>query len=112
VGGSSSDLPLSQSLQLAGTPPVFPKLTPNSSLAELAANPRGKPIYDGMINGMLGPLKVTDDMTEEQIAAAKKSRNTILGFINEMPMIKMVRMSQGRFTEEAMNDILKKVNED
>jgi beta-glucosidase len=111
VGGSSRDLPLRQVLHLAGTPPVHPKLTPYSSLGELAANPRGKPIYDGMVNGMLGQLKITPDMTEEQVAAAKKARNTILGFINEMPMIKMVQVSRGRFTEEAMNDILKQVNQ-
>jgi beta-glucosidase len=112
VGGSSRDLPLNQVLNLAGTPPVLPKLTPDSSLAELSANPRGKPIYDEMINGMLGQLKITDDMTEEQAAVARKTRNTILGFINEMPLKKLVRASQGRFTEERMHEILKAVNQE
>ncbi len=111
VGGSSRDLPLHQVLHLAGTPPVHPKLTPYSSLGELEANPRGKPIYDQLVQGMLGRFAVTDQMTEDQAAAARKSRKTILGFINEMPLIKMVQVSQGRFSEQQMHEILQEVNQ-
>jgi hypothetical protein len=51
------------------------------------------------------------NLSPQDYAAAKKGRETMLIFIREIPLEKMVMMSQGAFTEEALQGILAAVSE-
>jgi beta-glucosidase len=114
VGGSSRDLPLRQTLTVEGLPRGYPKLTRFSSLADLAAHPRGRPIYDQLMKSMLdaaaksAPAKPS---TSEEQATAKRALDTMTMFMREQPLCKLVMVSQGQFSEETMQGILQAVNQ-
>jgi beta-glucosidase len=108
VGGSSQQLPLKQTLAVQSTQSVFPKLTRMSLLKELAANPKGKPVYDQMLAGMAASFAGDQAKDPE---ALKKSIEMAKTFFNDLPIAKMVNMSQGKFTEEMMQGILMMVNQ-
>jgi beta-glucosidase len=107
VGGSSQDLPLKASVDVQSTQTIFPKLTRNSMLKDLAANPKGKPVYDQMVAGMAGAMGTSEKDKE----AAKKTQEMMKTFMNDMPLSKMVGMSGGKFTEEMLQGILMMVNQ-
>lgn len=113
AGSSSRDLPLTVVVQVDGGPPPLPKITRKSTFADLERHPRGKPIYDRFIAQMLGSQPKLEDMnlSPQDYAAAKKGRETMLIFIREIPLEKMVMMSQGAFTEEALQGILAAIGE-
>lgn len=112
AGGSSRDLPLSQQVEVDGGTPPPPHITRHSNFAEVEQHPRGKPIYDAFIARMLGNQPKLEELNlgPAEYAAAKKARETMLVFVREIPMGKMVMLSQGAFTEEALQGILTAVN--
>ncbi len=114
VGGSSRHLPLQVTLKVEGSRNAYPKLTRYSSLADLAANPRGRPIYDQIVKGMLDAAAksaAAKPQAPEQEAAAKQALQTQMMFMRELPMCRLVTTSQGQFSEEALEGILKAVNQ-
>lgn len=108
VGDSSRDLPLSAVVQVDGGPQPLPKITRHSTFADVERHPRGKPIYDAFIAKILGHQPKLEDLhlSPEKYAAAKKARETMLVFVREIPLEKMVMLSRGAFTEEALQGIL------
>ncbi len=114
VGTSSRDLPLSQQVTVDGGELPYPKITRKSTFAEVERNPRGKPFYDNFIANMMDSEPAPDEnkMTPQQKAAAKKARETMLVFMREIPLEKLVMLLQGAFTEEAMLGIVAAVNGD
>lgn len=112
AGSSSRDLPLSQKVTVDGGELPLPKITPKSNFADVERHPRGKPIYDNFIANMMGSRPAPDEseMTPQQKAAAKKAHETMLVFLREIQLEKLVMLSQGAFTEEAMLGIVAAVN--
>ncbi len=113
VGGSSRDLPLRQVLSVEGLPRAQPKLTRYSSLADLAAHPRGRPIYEQMMQSMLDAAtkNTTAPKTPAEEAEAKRARATLEVFMREQTLGKLVMASGGQFSEEMMQGILTAVNQ-
>jgi beta-glucosidase len=112
VGTSSRDLPLSAMVEVDGGTPPPPVITRQSNFGEVERHPRGKAIYDQFIANMLGNQPELDpaSMSPADYAAAKKGRDTLLMFMREIPLEKLVMLSQGAFTEEALQGILHSVN--
>jgi len=112
AGGSSRDLPLKQSLTVEGLPRRLPKLTRYSPLRELADHPASKPIYEQIIQGVIASGHAPDPAASiEEQAAARKSSDAIIVMMDEMPLCKLVQVSGGMFSEEAMLGILQAVNQ-
>ncbi len=114
VGTSSRDLPLVATVTVDGGSPPPPVITRHSNFGEVERHPKGKAIYDNFIAGMLGnqPELDPEKMSPADYAAAKKGRDTMLMFMREIPMEKLVMLSQGAFTEEALQGILHALNGD
>ncbi len=112
VGGSSRDLPLKQTITVEGIVSRFPKLTRYSSIGDLAKNPKSRPIYDQLMQGTLNRSNEKGKpLTAAEEAEAKKARDTMAAFMNEMPLCKLVLMSQGQFSEEMLQGILQAANQ-
>lgn len=106
VGGSSQSLPLKVTVDVTQTKVIYPKLTRNSMLKEFAMHPKGKAIYDqmmGSIGGMVPPGAKEDE-------SAKKGKRMMEAMLNDMPIYKMVGMSNGLFTEQMLDGIIQMVN--
>ncbi len=112
VGNSSRHLPLVATVQVDGGPPPPPIITRLSNFGEVERHPKGKAIYDQFIANMLGSQPPLDEaaMSPADYAAAKKGRDTMLMFIREIPLEKLVMLSQGAFTEETLQGILAATN--
>lgn len=108
AGTSSRDLPLQAVVEVDGGPAPTPKITRKSTFGDLERHPRGKPIFDGFIAQVLGSQPKLEDMnlSPQDYAAAKKARETMIIFLREITLEKMVMMSQGAFTEDALQGIL------
>ncbi|MBE2214593.1 MAG: glycoside hydrolase family 3 C-terminal domain-containing protein [Opitutaceae bacterium] len=112
AGGSSRELPLKQVLAVEGFRRGHPKLTRYSPLGELAGHPASQALYEQFVQGALATAPAADptDSPEAQ-AAARKARDTIVVFMNEMPLCKLVQVSGGVFSEEMLQGILQAVNQ-
>ncbi|EDY84828.1 Glycosyl hydrolase family 3 N terminal domain protein [Verrucomicrobiia bacterium DG1235] len=112
LGNSSRVLPLEDTIALDGGNLPLPPITPMSTFAEVERHPTGKPIYDNFIAQMQGDQPKLEDLelSPDEYAAAKKGRETMLVFLREIPLKKLVMLSQGAFTEEAMLGIIRAVN--
>jgi len=106
VGGSSDLLPLKTTIDVQATSVHYPVLTRNSLLREFAKNPKGKALYDQMIQGMMQGMGGSVKNDEE----SKKALESMMMYMNDMPIYKFVLMSQGKFTDEMLNGMLQMIN--
>jgi beta-glucosidase len=96
VGSSSQDLPLKQTIEVARSKQDWAPLTRDSLLKEFAKHPKGKAFHPQLVEAFgLG--------TPDEADIAVKA------FLDDMPVYKVCAFSEGRFTEEMLEDILKKV---
>ena len=97
VGASSQDLRLTQTIELHDPKPHVPRLTSDSLLKEFKNHPRGKTFYPELIAafGMGDPAE---------------GDNAVRAFLEDMPVYKVSAFSEGLFTEEKLNEILKKLD--
>jgi len=112
VGGSSASLPLEATVDIQATGLKYPKLTRNSLLKELNRSPMGQMVYQQMMAGMMqamqGGAKPAASPDEE--ANRRKAAAMMEVFMRETPLRNMVNMSQGQFTEEMLEGLLKQMN--
>lgn len=96
IGGSSQDLPLRQMIEVEATKQDCAPLTRDSLLKEFSNHPKGKAFHPQLVEafGMGNPDEA--DMA-------------VRAFLDDMPVYKVCAFSEGRFTEEMLEDILKKV---
>jgi beta-glucosidase len=111
AGGSSRDLPLKLALKVDGEQRGHPKLTRFSLVRELASIPAGRPVYDQFVQGATASLRSPDAAaTPQERFEAIKARDEMVVFMNEMPLCKLVLVTGGQFSEEALQGILQTVN--
>lgn len=111
AGGSSQSLPLQQSVEIESTSTNYPKLTEYSMLKDFQNHPKGKFIYPQLLQSLSG-ASATDSKSEptpEEAAARKKAQAMMAAFLSELPVKKLIGFSQGKFTEEMLQAILKQV---
>jgi beta-glucosidase len=114
VGGSSRDLALRAMIEVELAVPAYPKLSRYSLLKEFLSHPKGKRFYRELAEafglGIPGdPVESTADLTPEQAATKRKSDMAVKAFLDDMPVYKVCAFSEGRFTEERLNQILQQV---
>ena len=114
VGGSANDLTLKQTIEVTATQPPVPRLTRNSFLKEFVNHPKGKTFYKELVEafGLGNPreqLGNDSDLTLEEAAIKRKSDMAVQAFLDDMPVYKVCAFSEGKFTEERLEEILRGV---
>jgi beta-glucosidase len=96
IGASSQDIRLKQTIELQTTEPDVLPLTRDSLLKEFKHHPKGKAFYPELVAGFgMG------DPDEVDLA--------VRAFLEDMPVYKVCAFSEGRFTEERLNEILRQL---
>ena len=96
VGSSSQDLPLRQTIEVELTKQDCAPLTRYSLLKEFENHPKGKAFYPQLA---------------EAFGLGKPDEADMAGraFLDDMPVYKVCAFSEGKFTEQMLNEILKQV---
>jgi beta-glucosidase len=96
IGASSQDLRLRQMIEVEPTKQDYAPLTRDSLLKEFRNHPKGKAFHPRLIEafGMGNP---------------DEGDRAVRAFLDDMPVYKVCAFSEGRFTEEMLEDILQKV---
>lgn len=104
IGKSSRDICLKEVVKVISSQKIKNEYTRNSTLGELLRDPKGVQIVEPMIKGMLSGFanQASGDDTISRMMEA------MIGF---MPLRSMVTFSNGAFTEEGLEDILRMLNE-
>ena len=110
VGGSSVNLPLVKTVSVTATRAHHPKLTRNSLLIEFSKNPKGKAFYDQVISQMYSFMKIDPNTKIDE--EGQKAINSMMLYINDMPVYKFVLMSEGKFTDEMLEAAIGSINEE
>ena len=114
VGSSANDLTLKQTIEVTATQPPVPRLTRNSFLKEFVNHPKGKTFYKELVEafGLGNPREQPgndSDLTLEEAAIKRKSDMAVQAFLDDMPVYKVCAFSEGKFTEERLEEILRRV---
>ena len=104
VGSSSVTLPLKTTLEIQASKVAYPILTRNSLLREFSKNPKSKAFYEQTIGEAMKGMNKND-------AEAIKAWESTLLYFNDLPVYKYVLMSQGKFTEEMLSQLLQTINQ-
>jgi beta-glucosidase len=112
VGASSRDLALKQTLEVDVVRAAYPRLTRHSLLKEFASHPKGKAFHLQLVEafGLGNPFAQSEDlsaMTADEAAAKRKADTAVKAFLDDMPVYKVCRFSEGKFTEKMLESILK-----
>ena len=111
VGGSSRDLPLKETIEVQTTTQiVYPKLTRNSMLKDFQNHPKGNAFYPQLleVSAMDIPSE-SEALSPEEAAEKRKLRMFVMAFLDEMLVKKLPAISEGRFTDEKLDEILQQV---
>jgi beta-glucosidase len=96
VGASSQDLRLQQTIKVRGNETDPLPLTRDSTLKEFKNHPQGKAFYSELVEGFgMGDPDAVDIPTR--------------AFLEDMPIYKICAFSEGRFTEERLLEIFRKM---
>jgi beta-glucosidase len=110
VGGSSRDLPLKETIEVQTRTQAYPTLTRNSMLKDFQNHPKGSAFYPQLLeaSGMDIPSE-SDALSPQDAAEKRKLRMFVMAFLNEMLVKKLPAISEGKFTDEKLDEILQQV---
>ncbi|WP_224242820.1 glycoside hydrolase family 3 C-terminal domain-containing protein [Hyalangium gracile] len=112
VGGSSRELPLRQHVQVETAEVAVPALTRHSMVKEFKNHPKGKAFYSRLTHIITGDAFTKQNpvkLTPQEERARKKAEMSTMVFVNDMPVYKLVAFSEGKFTDQMLDDILAQV---
>jgi beta-glucosidase len=111
VGGSSRNLPLKETVEVQTTKIAYPALTRSSMLKDFQHHPRGKEFYPELLDasGVDVPPEV-EGLSPEEAAEKRKARMAVMAFLDEMVVNKLPAFSQGKFTDDRLQQILQQVS--
>ena len=77
-------------------------------------HPKGKAFHIQLVEafGLGNPYEQTGDtstLTQEEAAAKRKADMAVKAFLDDMPVYKVCPFSEGKFTEQSLEDVLKQV---
>lgn len=112
VGSSSRNLPLRKHVEVEAAEVPVSVLTRHSTVKEFKNHPKGQAFYLQLAKIIMGegygePSNVKRTPQEER--ARKKAEMSTLVFVHDMPVYKLVAFSEGKFSEQMLNDILAQV---
>jgi beta-glucosidase len=108
VGGSSQGPFLTDTVSVE-LERRYPPLTRESMLKEFAEHPATKATYRQLLDGLVALFSGTSDasaLTSDQ----RKARDMAEAFLSDLPVWKLPSMSQGRFTDEQLEELLARVS--
>jgi beta-glucosidase len=110
AGGSSRDLPLKASVAVQATDIRYPQLTRTSMLKDFQNHPKGRAFYGELLEatGMEIP-SLDEGLSAEAVAEKRKARMAVMAFLDEMIVNKIPAFSEGRFTDQRLDEILREV---
>jgi beta-glucosidase len=105
---------LKQTIEVATTESHVQRLTRDSLLKEFAHHPKGKAFYNELVEafGLGNPGAHSEEdsnLTAEEASTKRKSDLAVKAFLDDMPVYKVCAFSEGRFPEERLEAILKRV---
>ncbi|ATB36969.1 glycosyl hydrolase [Cystobacter fuscus] len=112
VGGSSRNLPLRKHVVVEVAQQEVVSLSRHSLVKEFKDHPKGKEFYPQLVGVIMGGTTEESGSvkrTPEEERARKKAEMSTLVFAHDMPVYKLVLFSEGRFSEQKLNDILAQV---
>lgn len=112
VGNSSASLPLTVAVRVTNTRGVVQKLNRNSMVKEFKNHPNGKAYYRDLVKAFGIDLDSAPpkNLSPEQLLAKKKSDRMMLAFVNDAPVYKLLYVSDGKFTEKMLDEIINNAN--
>jgi beta-glucosidase len=110
AGGSSRDLPLKATVAVQATDIRYPQLTRTSMLKDFQNHPKGRAFYGELLEatGMEIP-SLDEGLSAEAVAEKRKARMAVMAFLDEMIVNKIPAFSEGRFTDQRLDEILREV---
>jgi beta-glucosidase len=110
AGGSSRDLPLKATVAVQATDIRYPRLTRTSMLKDFQNHPKGRAFYGELLEatGMEIP-SLDEGLSAEAVAEKRKARMAVMAFLDEMIVNKIPAFSEGRFTDQRLDEILREV---
>ena len=115
VGASSRDIKLKQTIEVQTTSAGSPKMSRTSLLKEFVDHPKGKAFHTQLVEafGLGNPYEQTGrhftTLTTEEATAKRKADMAVKAFLDDMPVYKVCPFSEGKFTEQSLEDVLKQV---
>ncbi len=115
VGSSSRDLPLKKSIKITGNKTFVQTLTTESMMKDVARHSKGKTYYELLLKatglaGAIGRDSRSKKLSAREKADIEKATKALMAFINEMPLSRIGGFSVGKFGDEQLRKILKKIN--
>lgn len=111
AGGSSDALPLSLTVNVNSTSRRVVDLSPESTLRQLSIHPGAKMIYGPIIGALVAAFQSHNGngkaTSVDEKELARKELEVMLG---DVPLKRLVRFSEGKFTDAMLNGLLKMVN--
>jgi beta-glucosidase len=104
IGASSQDIRLMEKVHITATKKWNPKLTRYSLVREWTAHPVGKEILTPLIEGMVKSLVGDQELPGDPVELINRT-------LGEMPIIKLINLSQGKFTLEMLDQMIREVNQ-
>jgi beta-glucosidase len=104
VGGSSQGALLSEKVRIEAER-RYPALTRESMLKEFGEHPRTRAAYRPLLDALIADFSGAADsgaLTPEQ----RKARDMAEAFLSELPVWKLPLMSQGKFSEQRLDELL------
>jgi beta-glucosidase len=104
VGGSSQGPLLSETVKLQ-VERRYPALSRESMLKDFGEHPSTRASYRPLLDGLIALFSGTSDaaaLTPEK----RKARDMAEAFLSELPVWKLPLMSQGKFTEQQLQELL------
>ncbi len=113
VGSSSRHLPMLKMAKLKGDHPKALPLNEDSMLKDVARHPKGKAYYEQLVQatGLAGAIgnHSKKSLTPREKADIEKAKKALMAFVNELPLNRIGGFSVGKFGDEQLRKILKKI---
>jgi beta-glucosidase len=109
VGSSSAEIRLEKTVQVKNRKPVRRKLDRYSSFKEWREHPVGGPLVRELFNTLLSGFGLGSPGEGDEDSADAHALTEMFAAI---PICKIIQFSGGKFTEEMLVDLIKKVNTD
>jgi beta-glucosidase len=102
VGKSSKDIILKETVKVNSTKTIRKKFHRNSTIGDLMEDPIGSQILKELMKDQLSQIFPVDEHRNEEL---------VLSMMKYLPLRGLINFGRGKFTEEMLEDLLKKLNE-
>jgi beta-glucosidase len=102
VGKSSKDIILKEKVKVNSTKTISKKFHRNSTIGDLMEDPVGSRILKEMMQDQISEIFPVDEHRNEEL---------VLSMMKYLPLRGLINFGRGKFTEEMLTELLKKLNE-